>query len=130
MKKTSNTWPISAQVNTVFIHVKDLKKAARWYSDLFGLDINLENVHSPVYNIPVNGDTSITLDDHSFDPSFQHSPSNNPSFNFYTSNIEEAYSFVKEKGIRITREIERVDDNTIWFNIADIDGNHIMICNC
>ncbi|MCP3740902.1 VOC family protein [Rossellomorea sp. BNER] len=129
-KKSSITGPISAQVNTVFIHVTDLKKAAQWYSDLFGLEINLEDVHSPVYNIPVKGDTGITLDDHAFDASFQHSPSKNPCFNFFTLNIEEAYTFVKNKGIKITREIEKVNDNTIWFNIEDIDGNQIMICNC
>ncbi|MEC5425861.1 VOC family protein [Virgibacillus sp. C22-A2] len=121
--------PIKNQMNGVFVHVISLKESAKWYSDLLGLDIDLDQVASPVYNIPLVGTTSLTLDDHTFDPEFNHNVSTNPIFNLYAPKIEEAYKYVKGKGIEIVREIERVGD-TAWFNIKDPDGNVVMICNC
>ena len=121
--------PIKNQMNTVFVHVTNLKISAKWYGDLLGLEIDLESIKSPVYNLPVVGSTSLTLDDHAFDPTFQHQVTVNPIFNLYAPNIDEAYSYVKEKGIEIVREIEWVED-VAWFNIKDYDGNVMMICNC
>ncbi|SOC39739.1 VOC family protein [Ureibacillus acetophenoni] len=125
----NKTVPIINQMNGVFIHVTNLKESAKWYCGLLGLEINLEKVQSPVFNVPITGTTSLTLDDHTFDPIFQHHVSPNPIFNFFTTNIDEAYNYVLEKGISIVREIERVGD-TAWFNIKDPDGNVVMICNC
>lgn len=49
-------------------------------------------------------------------------------FNFYTNNIDDAYQYIKDKGIPIVREIERFDDFA-YFNIQDLDGNILMICD-
>ncbi|QGS69284.1 VOC family protein [Oceanobacillus sp. 143] len=116
-------------MNSVFIHVTNLKKAAKWYSDLLGLQVDLNKVVSPVFNVPIRGTTSLTLDDHTFDPSFEHNVSSSPIFNLYAPNIDEAYKYIKDKDITIVREIEIVGD-TAWFNIKDPDGNVVMICNC
>lgn len=59
--------PIKNQMNTVFVHVTDLKAAAKWYGDLLGIEVDLNKVTSPVFNVPVTGTTSLTLDDHAFD---------------------------------------------------------------
>ncbi|KYC85296.1 MULTISPECIES: VOC family protein [Heyndrickxia] len=123
------TLPIKNQMNGVFVHVTNLKVSAKWYADLLGLDVDLDRVVSPVYNIPVEGTTSLTLDDHTFDPEFNHTISSSPIFNFYAPNIDDAYQYIKDKGIEIVREIETVGD-TAWFNIKDPDGNVVMICNC
>lgn len=116
-------------MNGVFVHVKNLKAAVKWYADLLELDVDLDKVASPVFNVPIVGTTSLTLDDHVFDPAFKHTISPNPIFNLYASEIDEAYQYIKGKGIEIVREIERVED-TAWFNIKDPDGNVVMICNC
>lgn len=121
--------PIKNQMNGVFVHVSNLKKSADWYTNLLGLEIDLESVKSPVFNVPIKGTTSLTLDDHTFDPAFKHEPSNAPVFNFYTEDIDEALLFVKDNNIEVVREIEWVED-TAWFNIKDPDDNVIMICNC
>ncbi|NRG47597.1 VOC family protein [Bacillus sp. CRN 9] len=121
--------PIESKVNNVFIHVSDLKKSAEWYSSLIGLTINLDEITSPVFNIPVTSMTGLTLDDHSFDPGFKFNPSSHVLFNFFAKDIDEAYSFVKGKGITIVREIERIGDFA-YFNFQDLDGNVLMICNC
>lgn len=126
MKKTI---PIKNQMNGIFIHVTNLKQSAKWYCDLLGIELDVEKVISPVFNVPVVGTTSLTLDDHSFDPHFKHYVSPSPIFNFYTPNIDEAYQYINEIGYEVVREIERVGE-TAWFNIQDLDGNVVMICNC
>ncbi|WP_050615503.1 VOC family protein [Bacillus testis] len=126
MKSISS--PIACKVNNVFIHVSNLEKSVEWYSDLLGISFNKENVRSPVYNIPVTSETGLTLDDHTFDPGFQLSPSDHVLFNFFAKEIDEAYEFVRNKGITIVREIERIEDFA-YFNFKDPDGNVLMICN-
>lgn len=123
------TRPIQNQMNGVFVHVSNLKVSAKWYSDLVGIEWNEEDISSPVFNLPITGTTSLTLDDHSFDPHFQPAISPNPLFNLYAPNIDEAYEYVVSKGIEVVREIEWVGE-TAWFNIKDPDGNVVMICNC
>ncbi|QUW21940.1 VOC family protein [Sporosarcina sp. Marseille-Q4063] len=123
------TIPIKNQMNGVFVHVSNLKISVKWYSDLLDLDIDLEEVDSPVHNIPLTGTTSLTLDDHTFDPNFKHNTSPSPIFNLFAPKIEEAYQYIQDKGIPIVREIESVGE-TAWFNIKDPDGNVVMICNC
>ena len=120
--------PLASKVNGVFIHVSNLKNSAEWYSTLLGVPFNKDEVEPPVYNIPVNSQTGLTLDDHSFDPGFLLSPSNHVLFNFHTDDIDEAYRFVKSIGTEITREIERIGDFA-YFNFRDPDGNVLMICN-
>ncbi|PLT29902.1 VOC family protein [Peribacillus deserti] len=121
--------PIACKVNNVFIHVSNLEQSAEWYSDLLGLPFNKDDVASPVYNIPINYETGLTLDDHTFDPAFTLSPSGHVLFNFFVKDIDEAYEFVRNKGITIVREIERIGDFA-YFNFKDLDGNVLMICNC
>ena len=122
------TVPINNQVNGIFVHVTDLKKSVGWYADLIGVEVDLDQVQSPVFNLPVTGTTPVALDDHVFDPQYKHQPSPNPLFNFFAPDIDEAYQFVTSKGIKVVREIEWAGE-TAWFNIEDPDGNVIMICN-
>ncbi len=121
--------PIACKVNNVFIHVSNLERSAEWYSTLLGLSFNKDNVSSPVYNIPITAETGLTLDDHTFDPSFTFNPSNHVLFNFFVEDIDEAYRFIKNKEITVVREIERIGDFA-YFNFLDLDGNVLMICNC
>lgn len=121
--------PLFNKVNNVFIHVSNLKKSAEWYSNLLGIPFNTEEVESPVYNIPVNSETGLTLDDHTFDPSFKLMPSDHVLFNFLVENVDEAHEFIFSNGITITKEIERIGDFA-YFNFQDPDGNVLMICNC
>lgn len=124
----SNSSPIAPKINNVFIHVSDLEKSAEWYSDLLGLPFSKDHVESPVYNIPITSETGLTLDDHTFDPEFKLNPSDHVLFNFYVTDVDEAYEYVKNKGITIVREIERFNDFA-YFNFKDLDGNVLMICN-
>lgn len=124
----SITTPIACKINNVFIHVSNLEKSAEWYSKLLGVPFHKDHIASPVYNIPITGETGLTLDDHTFDPGFTLSPSKHALFNFFVKDIDEAYKFIKNEGIPVVREIERIGDFA-YFNIQDLDGNVLMICN-
>lgn len=121
--------PISCKVNNVFIHVSDLKKSAEWYSNLLGIPYVSEKVESPVYNISVTSETGLTLDDHTFEKEFTLQPSQHVLFNFFVSDIHEAYQFIKRNNIKVVKEIEQIGDFA-YFNFHDLDGNVLMICNC
>ena len=125
----NKTVPILNQMNGVFVHVTNLKVSAKWYGELVGIEVNIDEVSSPVFNLTITGTACLTLDDHSFDPHFKRVISPNPLFNLFAPNIDEAYQYVVNKGIEIVREIEWVEE-TAWFNIKDPDGNVVMICNC
>ncbi|MEH7225993.1 VOC family protein [Bacillus sp. JJ1566] len=124
----SSVSPIKNIMGGVFIHVKDLRNSVEWYSNILGFEIDVNKVQSPVFNIPIRGTTSLTLDDHAFDSTFIHRPSPNPIFNFLVEDIDVAYDFIKSNDIEIVREIERVGENFAWFNFKDPDGNVIMAC--
>ena len=50
------------QINTVFVHVSNLKESVRWYSELLCHEYDLDLVNDPVYNININQHTGLTLD--------------------------------------------------------------------
>lgn len=53
--------PILNEVGTVFIPVKDIKKARDWYCDILGLIADGDILYDHLYVIPMNG-TGIVLD--------------------------------------------------------------------
>ncbi|MBN8193276.1 VOC family protein [Bacillus sp. NTK074B] len=118
--------PIVNQINTVFVHVSNLKESVRWYSELLGQPYDLEEVQDPVYNLAINHFTGLTLDagPEGVRKEFSHK---HPLFNFHTENIEEAYSYVEGLKYEVVSEITRFDDFS-FFVIQDPDGNRVMIC--
>ncbi|MGR9049572.1 VOC family protein [Halobacillus faecis] len=115
--------PISNRLHTTFIPVKDLKRSARWYSALIGEPYDEENIHPPVFNLPMKSHTGVTLDAGAANVA----PSPHPLFNFHTDDIDAAYRFVEELGYIIKSDIQRFADVS-FFNIEDPDGNIVMIC--
>jgi catechol 2,3-dioxygenase-like lactoylglutathione lyase family enzyme len=114
--------PILNQIGTVFIPVKDIEKARDWYCDLLGIEAAGEIQFGHLYVIPMEG-TGIVLDSkiYSNETIFK-----SPMFHFNTQNIEEAYSFLKNKGVNGVSEIQHGH----YLNFKDPDGNLLMICKC
>ncbi|SOC42677.1 VOC family protein [Ureibacillus acetophenoni] len=114
--------PIVNQVGTIFIPVSNIEKARKWYCDILGLPADGEILFDHLYILPMKG-TGIVLD------SKIYSEDNRikiPLFHLNTSDIEEAYEFMKSKNVELTTEIQ----HNHWFNFKDPDGNHLMVCNC
>ncbi|MEN2768913.1 VOC family protein [Ornithinibacillus xuwenensis] len=118
--------PVQNKVNTIFIHVTDLKESVKWYCQLLGQDYDITTVERPVYNLLVNQEVGITLD---AGPSGKKriNTSEHPLFNFHTDNIDQAYTYLEQLHYDIASEIVRFDDFA-FFTVRDLDQNVIMIC--
>jgi predicted enzyme related to lactoylglutathione lyase len=119
--------PIVNQINTVFVHVSNLKESVRWYSELLGQEYDLNEVSDPVYNMKINHFTGLTLDAGPAGIRKQLKPLDEPLFNFHTVDIDKAFSFVKEIGVELAEGIVRFGDFS-FFTVKDPDGNVVMIC--
>ncbi|GGB48886.1 VOC family protein [Virgibacillus dakarensis] len=119
--------PIENQVNTIFVHVSDLKNSVKWYSRILGKEYDINAVSDPVYNIQLNHHTGLTLDAGPVGVVKEKSSSTYPLFNFHTDDIHKAYTYVKELGFSIQSEIVDFNDFS-FFTVRDPDDNIIMIC--
>lgn len=114
--------PILNQIGAVFIPVSNIQQARDWYCDILGLPADGEIAFGHIYVLPMQG-AGIVLD------SKIYSEANifrAPAFHFNTADIEEAYSYMKEKRVNLTTGIE----HNHWFNFKDPDGNLLMVCKC
>ncbi|MFC5448830.1 VOC family protein [Paenibacillus aestuarii] len=114
--------PITNQIGTVFIPVRDVEKARDWYCNLLGLPNDGEIFFGHLYVLPMNG-TSVVLDSKIFAPDHLFKA---PAFHFNTADIEAAYQWLQEKQVELVTGIE----HNHWINFKDPDGNVLMVCKC
>lgn len=114
--------PIQNQIGTVFIPVSNIEQARDWYCDLLGLPNDGEILFGHLFVVPMEG-TGIVLDSKIYakDNVFRA-----PAFHFNTNNVEEAYAYMKAKGVDLVTGIE----HNQWFNFRDPDGNLLMVSQC
>jgi predicted enzyme related to lactoylglutathione lyase len=116
--------PIENVVGSVFIHVSELKRAAVWYSMVLGLPLLEERLNGGnVYWLMLQGGTGIILDDNkSNEPGTPH-----VLFMYKTSDIDGAFRFLEEQGVRPLFPIESPHPGLAFFIFTDPDGNSIMV---
>lgn len=119
--------PVFNKMNTVFIHVSNLKSSVKWYSELLSQEYKMSEVKDPVHNLKIDGETGLTLDAGPEGTEKQIAASSHPIFNFHTEDIKEAYEFVKGMDYTIESPITSFDDFS-FFTIKDLDGHVVMIC--
>jgi catechol 2,3-dioxygenase-like lactoylglutathione lyase family enzyme len=91
--------PIENRIDTIFVHVSDLERSIKWYSDLLGLQVREEKHTGPVYSLNMgDGRPGITLDNHCFEEDYKFIPLNQPLFNLSASDINEAFNHVTKMG--------------------------------
>lgn len=116
--------PIDNVVESVFVHVSDLRRSAEWYSMVMGLPLLKERLNGGnVYWFKLQGGTGIILDDNG---------SNTPDtprvrFMYKTSDVEESYRFLDNQGVRPLYPIERPHPGLAFFMFTDPDGNSLMV---
>lgn len=114
--------PILKQIGTVFIPVSNIEKARDWYCIILGLKTGGEIQFGHLYVIPMEG-TGIVLDSKIY---AEERIYKTPAFHFNTTNIEEAFHYMRNKGVDVITEIQ----HNHYFNFKDPDGNVLMICKC
>lgn len=120
--------PIHNKINTVFVHVSDLHRSVKWYTQLLGQTYDSNTIEKPVYTIDISESTGLTLDAGPAGISKTSSSSSDyPLFNFHTDDIDESYEYVKTLGFHINSDIVRFEDFS-FFTISDPDRYTIMIC--
>jgi len=113
---------ISNKIGAIFIPVSDIKKAREWYCSILNFKPEYDIIAGHLCCIPMdNNGLNIVLDSKIYT---KDSYARTPMFHFNTDDIQEAYHFMKEKGVEVITEIEHGH----WFNIKDPDGNMLMIC--
>lgn len=119
--------PIMNRIHTIFVHVADLRRSVKWYCDLLGQEYDESMVVEPVYNIPINDYTGLTLDSGPTGIEKAIVPSPHPLFNFHTEDIQRAFEFVRKIGYEICSPVIDFDDFS-FFHVKDPDGNIVMVC--
>ncbi|QSS98839.1 VOC family protein [Pontibacillus sp. ALD_SL1] len=114
--------PILNEIGTVFIPVKNIEESRDWYCEILGLDAGGEIAFGHLYILPMKS-TGIVLDSkiYSDEKVYKMAP-----FHLNTTDIQEAYSYMKEKKVTLTSEIQHDQ----YFTFQDPNGNHLMVCQC
>jgi Lactoylglutathione lyase and related lyases len=112
--------PISNKINGIFIPVSHVEKARDWYCDILGLPTDGEIFFGHIYVLPMEG-PDLVLDSKIYSPEHVFTV---PAFQFHTTDIEQAYEYMRDKNVELTTGIE----NGHWFNFKDPDGNLLMVC--
>ncbi|WP_409274756.1 VOC family protein [Neobacillus sp. SCS-31] len=121
---------IENRIDTIFVHVTDLERSVRWYSELLGLEVREGKRNGPIYTLNMgDGRPGITLDNHCFEKDYSFIPSNQPLFNLSATDINEAFNHVTNIGAEIVTDIITYPD-LAEFSFKDPDGNIIMVCTC
>lgn len=115
--------PIDNAVDSVFVHVSDLRRAAEWYSMVMGLPVLEERLNGGnVYWLMLQGGTGLILDDNSSNPP----GTPHVRYMYKTSDIEEAHRYAVNKGIEVS-SIDRPHLGLAFFIFTDPDGNALMV---
>ncbi len=116
--------PVNNAVESAFVHVTDLRRAAEWYSMVMGLPVLEERLNGGnVYWLKLQGGTGIILDDNSGNAA----DTPRVRFMYRTDDIDASYRYVHRLGIRPLYPIERPHPGLAFFMFTDPDGNSIMV---
>ncbi|MFF2093154.1 GyrI-like domain-containing protein [Paenibacillus sp. NPDC058174] len=109
-------------IGGVFLDVKEVASAARWYSKLFGLPLEESRLQAPIYPIPVTKGAALLLDGNRHRNQEQFTE----LFYFETEDFDRALTFIREHGIELASEPQHFDDLS-EVTLLDPDGNRIVI---
>ncbi|QNK54953.1 VOC family protein [Paenibacillus sp. PAMC21692] len=113
--------PILNRISGIFVPVSDIEAGRAWYCELLGMEPSMDIISGHLCCISMQSGQNIVLDSKVYTPE---NVFKTPMFHFDTDDIDEAFSYMKEKGVTLTTGIE----NGHWFGFQDPDGNHLMIC--
>lgn len=114
--------PIENRIGQVFVPVSDMDRAIAWYSRLLGLPVAATSHEGKIYDVPMVGDTRLTLDGHKAVTN-----SSQPLFFFWTGDIQATATFLRANDIAIVGEIADIGSVSI-LSFRDPDNNLLLVC--
>lgn len=120
--------PLLNRVDGVFIHVRDLRRAAEWYSAAFGLPLKEEELRRHYYTLNVPGEQPwVTLGDHRADPAFEFQSAAHPILSFHSHDLRAAREHLQALGAPFVGAVEEAHPGLAYFVFRDPDGNALMV---
>ncbi|WP_082153657.1 VOC family protein [Bacillus sp. LL01] len=118
--------PIKNRIQTVFIPVRDIEKAKKWYSEILGIqDGEVQFGHLFVAEME-GADLILDTMPKWRDEEGELATLNVPVIQFGTDDIQASYEFMREKGVELVTEVEHGH----FFVFKDPDGNMLMVSQC
>lgn len=114
------------EVKSALLHVHDLSRMAAWYAKLLGMPPQSIDAETPYYEFDMDNGINLMLDDHRSMPPDQRR-GKHPICMLGTDNCEKAYAAARRAGITILQEMVIPHPGLAYFNVADSEGNAIMI---
>ncbi|WP_336771979.1 VOC family protein [Paenibacillus sp. MMO-58] len=112
--------PVKASIGSIFIHVRNMERAANWYAALLGIEL-IDPSFDSVF--PLKVDNAFLILDANRADSFQ--PSELPLFSFPTDDIEETVAFLDDLQVELVGQPERFPDIS-FVTVKDSEGNRLM----
>lgn len=113
---------IEHELDGVFIHVSNMRRAIAWYSQLLGLPTHETTHEDMIYNLPMKSGPQVILDAY---PNKSSPRATGPRLMFATSDIDAAWNKAREFSEATTTNIQDIG-GSFTFYVEDPDGN--MIC--
>lgn len=115
---------IFKRIDTVFLQVSDFEQAIKWYGDVLGFKLRWKDDKGGYAALDI-GETLLTLvrTNNNEKPVRKN---NHISFNFYTSDIEQAHQYLVQNDVNVEPIIE--DKDVKWFKFQDLEGNDLEVC--
>jgi len=115
--------PISARIGGAFVDVTDMRRAAAWYSDLFGTALGDGAASGEVCSVPMSRGAALLLDLHRH---LRHEAFSIRCM-FDAKDIRAAYAYASDLGLDFRGGLEDYG-NIAFFTLKDPDGNLVMVC--
>ena len=114
--------PIQNRIGAIFIPVSDMERSVAWYSALLGLPVQVVSHNGKIYDVPMQGETSLILDSHK--PVCN---SSQPLAFFWTDDLVATYHHLRALEAEFVSQIEDIGSvSTLIFK--DPDHNLLMVC--
>ncbi|GIO34542.1 MULTISPECIES: VOC family protein [Paenibacillus] len=114
--------PIQPRIGGVFVDVKNMREAARWYSDLLGVPYDEAAAEQRIYSVPAASGAALLLDHNRY--------LNQESFTevlyFETGDFDAALAFARGQGFQFAGEPCYFPDLS-EFALLDPDGNRVVV---
>lgn len=116
------TSPIRREVGQVFVPVRDIVRAARWYGRLLDTDVGDPTHEDTIVDVPMEAGPGLALDANA--PFTGDGP---PRFFWWADDLDAVVTHLRDLGVDLASGI--VDIGSVAFvQFRDPDGNLLMVC--